>query len=77
MKDSWVLILILAVATIGYRFFEILAIKEAASVALAIAIKRTSVFFAVLIGGGLFKESNLLRKIIATLLLIIGAILII
>jgi len=77
LKDSWPLILILAVATIGYRYFEILAIKQAVSVALAIAIKRTSVFFAVLIGGSLFKESNLLRKIIATLLLVIGAILII
>ncbi len=76
-KNSWFLILILAIATMGYRYFEILAIKEASSVALAIAIKRTSVFFAVLIGGSLFKESNLLRKIIATLFLVIGAILII
>jgi drug/metabolite transporter (DMT)-like permease len=76
-KNDWVLILILSLVTIGYRYFEILAIKNTISTALALAIKRTSVFFAVVIGGTLFKEHDLLRKIIATLILVIGAILVI
>nr|MBA4405081.1 hypothetical protein [Nanoarchaeum sp.] len=76
-KHTWVLILILSFVTIGYRYFEILAIKNTTSTALALAIKRTSVFFVVIIGGRLFKEHDLLRKIIATLILVIGAILVV
>ncbi|MBS3171978.1 EamA family transporter [Candidatus Woesearchaeota archaeon] len=77
LRRDWILILILSLVTIGYRYFEILAIKTTTSTALALAVKRTSVFFAVVIGGELFKEHNLLKKTIATLLLIIGAILVI
>lgn len=76
-RNTWFLILILSFVTIGYRYFEILAIKNTTSTALALAIKRTSVFFAVILGGQLFKEHNLVKKIIATLLLVIGAILVI
>lgn len=77
LKQSWFLILLLSIVTIGYRFFEIMSIKLTSSVALAIAIKRISVFFAVVIGGSLFKEHNLLRKAIATSLLIAGVLMII
>lgn len=75
--NSWFLILVLSFVTIGYRYFEILAVKGTNAVALALAIKRTSVFFAVIIGGRMFKEHNLTRKIIATILLIAGAVLVI
>ena len=77
LKQSWPLIFILALTTIGYRFFEIMAIKLTNAVALSLAIKRISVFFVVVIGGSLFKEHNLLRKAIATAMLILGVILII
>jgi len=77
LQQSWPLIFILALTTIGYRFFEIMAIKLTNAVALSLAIKRISVFFAVVIGGSLFKEHNLLRKAIATAMLILGVILII
>lgn len=77
IKFSGWFILILAVITILYRYAEIIAIKNSSSVALVIAIKRISIFFAVLIGGKLFNEGNLVRRIIATIFLIVGAILII
>jgi len=76
LKRSKYPILILAAITIIYRYFHILAIKES-SVALALSIKRISVFFAVLVGGTLFKEKKLIRKIIATVLMVIGALIII
>jgi drug/metabolite transporter (DMT)-like permease len=77
IKMSGWLIFTLAIITIIYRYGEILAINTSSSVALAIAIKRISVFFAVLIGGKLFKEHNLLRRLIATALLVLGTLLII
>jgi len=75
-KNSWKFVLLIAFITITYRYAHLLAIKMA-PVALALSIKRISVFFAVLIGGKLFKEHNLPRKIIATILLVAGALFII
>jgi len=76
VQGSWKLILLVAIFTIIYRYSHILAIK-AGSVALVLSIKRTSVFFATVIGGHYFNEQNLVRKSIATLLMIAGAIFII
>ena len=67
-------ILLISVLTIGYRFSQIEAIKLA-PVALVLSVKRLSVLFATLIGGKLFKESNLLKKLAATIILIAGSIL--
>ena len=75
-KKSGKLIFVVSCITIIYRYTQILAVKIA-PVALALSIKRTSVFFAVLIGGKLFKESSLLKKIIATAIMTIGTILVI
>jgi drug/metabolite transporter (DMT)-like permease len=77
IKLSWMLILSLAVITIIYRYTEILAVKAAPATALAIVLKRLSVLFAVIIGGKLFNEKNLIRKAIATIILIIGAVLVV
>jgi len=76
-KFSWSWILILAFITITYRYTQIQAVKLSSSVALVLALKRISVFFAAVIGGKIFKEHNLLRKSIATLILVIGAVLVI
>ncbi|MGE5398992.1 MAG: EamA family transporter [Ignavibacteriales bacterium] len=71
----WKWIAFIALLTIVYRFTEILAVKSA-SVALVLSIKRVSVFFAVVVGGRLFKESNLLVKAMATALIVAGVMLI-
>ncbi|MBU0959189.1 MAG: DMT family transporter [Nanoarchaeota archaeon] len=76
LKNSWPIISLIAVFTIAYRFTEFSAIKDA-PVALVLSLKRISVFLAVLIGGKLFKERYLLKRIIATLIMIAGALLII
>ena len=75
-KKSWLIILVLAIFTIIYRYTQIQAVKIA-PVALVLSIKRLSIFFAIIVGGNLFKEHNLLRKSIATILMVAGAILII
>lgn len=65
-------ILLISVATIGYRYTQIEAIKIA-PVALVLSIKRTSVFFASILGGKLFSESFLVKKGIAIIVMLIGA----
>ncbi len=73
---SWKPILLVSIFTIVYRYTQILSIK-AGSVALTLALKRISVFIAVVIGGQYFREHFLLRKAIATAILIAGATMII
>ena len=68
-------LLLIAILTVLYRYTEILAIKIA-PVALVLSVKRISIFFAVIIGGKLFKEKELIKKIIASALIIGGSLLI-
>ena len=68
-------IALISLMTIGYRFTQVLAISLA-SVALTLAIKRTSVLWATLIGGRIFKDTNLIQKTVAVLFILAGAILI-
>ena len=74
--DLWLWIIFISLLTVGYRFSQIESFKDA-PVALVLAIKRTSVFFAAIIGGRIFKEKRLLLKAAATIIMIAGAILII
>jgi len=75
-KFSWKIIGVLALATIVYRYSQYYAVSVA-PVALVLALKRTAVFLAVLFGGVLFKDKNLLERVVATGLMILGAVLII
>lgn len=70
------LIVLVSIVTILYRYTQIWAIKLG-SVALVLAIKRTSVFYAAIIGGKLFNEKSLLFKSVCILLMLGGAIIII
>jgi len=74
-KNILIIIVLIAIATIGYRWTQIEATKLG-PVGLVIAVKRLSVLFAVVIGAKLFKEENYLRKVLATLTIVAGALLI-
>ena len=67
---------LISILTIFYRLSQLHAIKNA-SVALVLSLKRFSVLFAVIVGGKIFQEKNLLKKIISTILMLVGTILII
>jgi drug/metabolite transporter (DMT)-like permease len=73
-NDLWWIILI-SVLTIGYRYTQIVAVSIA-SVAIVLAVKRTSVFWATVIGGKIFNEENLLKKTLAVILIVAGTVLI-
>lgn len=68
-------IVLISIFTIGYRYTQVVSISLA-SVALTLAVKRTSVLWATIIGGKIFKDSNLAKKTIAVLFIFLGAILI-
>jgi drug/metabolite transporter (DMT)-like permease len=70
------LILIISFFTIGYRY-SLLEAMKIAPIALVLSIKRTSIFFATLIGGKIFSEHAIVKKSVATILMLIGVYLII
>lgn len=74
-KENLGWIALISVLTIGYRYTQIVAVSLA-SVALVLAIKRTSVFWATVIGGKIFNDKDLLKRSIAAILILVGAILI-
>lgn len=74
--ETLVIVVLISAFTIVYRYTQIEAVKMA-SVALVLSLKRISVFIATLLGGKIFNESYLLRKSIASLIMVIGAALVI
>ncbi|NWF89572.1 MAG: EamA family transporter [Ignavibacteriaceae bacterium] len=74
-KNNLLWVAFISVLTIGYRFTQVAAVGMA-SVALVLAIKRTSVFWATIIGGKIFNDKDLLKRSLAAILIVIGAILI-
>lgn len=76
LRRSWKGIVLVALFTVVYRYSHILAVK-AGAVALALSVKRISVFMATVAGGRYFREEGLLRKSIATAVMVGGGVLII
>lgn len=70
--DLW----FVAILTVFYRLFEMQAI-QLVNVGLVSAVKRISSFFTTVIGGEIFHEHNLKRKIIASFIIVIGTFLVV
>lgn len=64
----------LAAVTVGYRYLQMRGVMLA-PVALVLAVRRTSVVMASLVGGSLFHEKGFIRRSIAAAILAVGAIL--
>ena len=74
-RARW-LILFVSVCTVGYRVAQTEAIKQA-PVGLVIAIKRMSALIVVALSGSLFHEKHVFKKLLATLIMILGVVLIV
>ncbi len=74
-KNVLILIVVIAVVTVLYRWAQIEATKIA-PVGLVISVKRLSVLFASIAGAQLFKEGDYVRRAIATILIVGGAMMI-
>ncbi len=70
-SEIWLVILLIAAITLLYRFLYVESLKYGA-VALALTLKRLSVFFAVAASSKLLNEKNIGRKIIATTFILVG-----
>jgi drug/metabolite transporter (DMT)-like permease len=68
-REHWPFLLAIAVLTIGYRFTQLEAVKYA-PVALVLAVKRTSILYASLVGGKLFSDKHLGLRIAGALLIV-------
>ena len=78
IKTGGWLVFSVAIFTIGYRLAQMYAISlPGVMISLVIPIKRLSALFSTVIGGELFHEKYLLRKSIACVVMIIGAVLIV
>ncbi len=69
------LIFLVALLTLGYRYTQLAAVKVG-PVALVLAVKRTSVFFATLVGGKIFSEKRLIARIAGAAVIIAAGFLI-
>ena len=72
--DIWLIILI-AILTITYRFTHLSAMKLA-PIGIAIAVFRSSTVITTILGGRIYKEKDIARKLLAALIVIGGVILI-
>jgi len=75
IKNAWLPILIISVLAVSYRFFQANAVKLA-RVGLVVSVKKLSVLFTVILGGEIFHEKNIVKKTIASVIMILGIILI-
>jgi drug/metabolite transporter (DMT)-like permease len=75
-KNIIFLIILISIFTVVYRYTQIEATKIAA-VALVLSVKRLSVLMAIILGGKLFKESNVLKRAIAAIIILGGLIILV
>jgi drug/metabolite transporter (DMT)-like permease len=68
-RGQWPYLLVIALLTLAYRFTQLEATKDA-PVALVLAVKRTSILYASLLGGKLFSEDRLGVKLAGASLIV-------
>lgn len=76
VKTAGKWIFIISLFTVGYRYFQSVAVTMA-DVSLVNPIKKSSALFSTVIGGELFHEQNILQKSIACSIMLVGVVLII
>lgn len=82
IKNSYKKVILVVIAGVVFymigdiTYFKALAIP-AALVALVIPLKRTSILVSTILGGEIFHEENILKKTIATIIMLAGVFLIV
>jgi drug/metabolite transporter (DMT)-like permease len=69
-KAGW-LILIVSVLTVTHRLLYLEALADT-NIGLVSSVKRLSVLFTVILGGAIFHESNIKRKLFAVIVMLFG-----
>lgn len=78
IKKAWLPILIIGLLTVSHRIAFGFALSDpAGKVGLAEGLKRTAALFATIVGGELFHEKNMLRRVFSCFVILGGVLLII
>lgn len=78
MRSAGKWIFLTAIFLLGSRILLTIAFTiPSAQVALTLSLKRLSSLFSTLLGGGIFKDHHISNKLIACLIMVIGAVLIV
>jgi drug/metabolite transporter (DMT)-like permease len=73
----WKIVLLISFFAFIHRYLYVSAIKMAASIGLVVAVYRLSSLFNVFIGKKFFGENDILKKIIATIIILVGVFLLV
>ena len=73
----WKIVLLISLFAVIHRYLYISAIKIAASIGLVVAVYKLSSLFNVFIGKRFFGETDIIKKIIATIVVLIGVFLLV
>ena len=76
IKSAGKWVFLVAILVTGYRLSQAQAVSMT-YVSLVIPIKRMSAFFATLVGGKIFHEKNLAKRVLACVIMLVGAFLVI
>jgi drug/metabolite transporter (DMT)-like permease len=72
LSKFWKIVLLISFFTVIHRYLYVSAIKIAASIALVVAVYKLSSLFNVFIGKKFFGETDIIKKIIATIIVLGG-----
>lgn len=77
ISKFWKIVLLISMFTVIHRYLYVSAIKIAASIGLVVAVYKLSSLLNVFVGEKFFGESDILKKIIATLIILSGVFLLV
>lgn len=77
LSKFWKIVLLISLFTVTHRYLYVSAIKIAASVGLVVAVYKLSSLFNVFIGKRFFGETDIIKKIIATIIVLGGVFLLV
>ncbi|MFZ4632544.1 MAG: EamA family transporter [Patescibacteria group bacterium] len=77
ISDFWKIIFLISLLTVAHRYLYASAIKLATSIGLVVAVYKLSSLFNVFVGEKFFGEKDIVKKIIATLIILSGVFLLV
>ena len=72
LSRYWLIIILIALSVVFHRYLYLSAIKIAASVGLVVAVFKLSALFNVFVGRKFFAETDILKKVLATFVVLAG-----
>lgn len=77
VSKFWKIVLLISLLTVIHRYLYVSAIKIAGSIGLIVAVYKLSSLFNVFVGEKFFGEKDILKKIIATIIILSGVFLLV